>query len=127
MLLWMDLTIPQIIVDIRIRDSIDLIILLFTLALIFGYCLPFILWFRKQTILRAWSLSLLGLFFGFGILSFINPITRGTNAMGVFIFIIICIFYLIIYFSNKYQNEYFHDNKFANKIRYLLTWPCLRT
>lgn len=119
--------IPEFLASIEISGVNDLIILLFLGALVFGYCLPFILWLIKQSILRAWSISLLGLFFGFGILSFANHISSKLSLMGVYIFIIICLFYLIIYFGDKYQSRYFPDNKFANKIRYLPTWPCLRT
>lgn len=110
----------------RFNELFHWILLLGMATLVSGYFLPFIYWFFKPSLLKAWYMSVQGLFLGFGNLSFINPISRGESFMGIYIFLIICALYSFLYFGGKYQKKYYPDNKLANKIRYALVWPCLK-
>lgn len=99
---------------------------LFGLIIIAVYSLPFIFWFKKQSILRAWMLSLMGLLAGPGIVFLFNDfnpnILKSLNTL-----IILCSFYFFLILLNKCQRKYFPANKLANQIRHFLKSICLNS
>lgn len=118
--------VPEIIAKARIANSDELIFFFIAAAIFVGYCLPFILWFIKPSILKAWFISLLGLFFGFGSLTMMNLDYLNSPSIWLLVFFIICAFYSLIYFGGNYKKKNFPDNKLANKIRFILAWPCFK-
>lgn len=76
--------------------------------------------------MRAFLISLMGLFLGPGLV-YIHDEPELTQTLGILNILILIVFYLTLYFGDKLQKKYFTNNKFANKIRFLLAWPCLRT
>lgn len=90
------------------------------------YVTPFVFWYIRQTIARAFIISLMGFIPGPGIVYIIDDIGPDFT-LGIITGLLSIFFYLTLYFGDKLKKKYFPNNKFANKIRYLLTWPCLRT
>lgn len=102
---------------------VGILMLIFIIAF---YSMPFILWYLRQTVMRAFFLSLTGLFCGPGLI-FVLERHGSDDYAGLMTISLLIIFYLTLYYGNKYQKRYYPNNRFANKIRRLLAWPCLRT
>lgn len=88
---------------------------------------PFYFWYRRQTLLTAFFLSMTGFFIGPGGLM----LCPGFFVRSSYVFLLslpsLCIFYLFLYYANKWQKKECPDNKYSNLIRKALKWPCLRT
>lgn len=82
-------------------------------------------WLKKQTIARAWLLAMAGIICGPGLLcavqifNSLSPLILGSLCLSIL--------YVLLIVSNYLQKRFYPDNKFANRIRKLLKWPCLRT
>lgn len=37
-----------------------------------------------------------------------------------------CLFYALLYLGNEWQKKHYPHCKLANRIRFILKWPCLR-
>lgn len=107
---------------------INLVYLAAGCFVLWAYLLFVYFWWDKQTILRAWLLATIGMFAGPGLaLIFSVPGDGDSDSKGIIAIIGINIFYFLLYKLNNYQKKHDPDNKFANRIRYILKWPCLRT
>lgn len=95
------------------------------------YAILFIPWYQKQSILRAWYVALIGFLIGPGFGFWGKTMTFGDGGQnqpyGFPTFIILNLFYLLLYIVNFLQTHFYPDNKLANRIRFILKWPCLRT
>lgn len=91
------------------------------------YTFIFNIWWKRQTILSAWLLALTGMFVGPGIFFCIRMPGDGSNYTGLYAIIGINIFYFLLFIGNFLQKKYWPSNKLCNRIRSILTWPCLRT
>ncbi len=84
-------------------------------------------WWKRQTIIRAWIMALTGSIAGPGLLLLIMPLTPHSLPFGIPAFIGINLFFSLLLAGNRLQKKYYPDNRLANRIRWLLKWPCLRT
>lgn len=93
----------------------------------FIYLFPLCYWCDRQTLLRAWALSMFGLFIGPGIEFFFGIIKTELVLVGVRLLVGLNVFYLILYLGAKYQEKYGLHNRVLNFFRFILTWPCFKT
>ena len=90
--------------------------------------LTLFLWWRKQTIIRAWLLSLAGMLFGPGLIFCIVPYMRfgPPERAGFYGLLALNIIYLFILVGNFLQKRFWPQNRFINNIRNILQRPCIR-
>lgn len=100
--------------------------ILILLGFAFVYFIPVHSWWCRQTLLKAFFLSLTGLIIGPGSVFFWTFIGKNMPKTGLLILPLICFFYRFLYEINELQKKFFPDNKFCNAIRFALKWPCLR-
>lgn len=101
------------------------LILSFLILIIYAYI--FVAWWKKQTLLMAWIMALMGMCVGPGLAFCISGFGNGGDIKGLAAIIGINLFYFLLFIGNIIQRKYWPDNKLCNKIRFILTWPCLRT
>ena len=83
-------------------------------------------WCKKQTIFRAWMLALFAYIAGPGLLIVSHPllINSPISIKRYGIWMISSPFILLI-IINLLQKKYWPNNKFCNRLRSILLWPCL--
>lgn len=110
----------------------ELISTLLTLTLYFIIplalsCKLFYWWFKKQYPLTAWGIAFLGSCYAF--LIFPSTLTLGDgghkDGFGWVALPAVNCFYFVLCIADLLQKELWPDNKFANKIRSLLSIPCI--
>lgn len=99
-----------------------LLFFIIALIMIWIYAVPFYFWYKKQTLFKAWIISMLGALAGPGIAVSLP----GWPLTPLYISLPVCLFYFFLYLSDKSQQKNDPDNKFVNKIRFMVKWPCLK-
>lgn len=84
-------------------------------------------WWKKQTLARAWLLSLVGVLAGPGMIFVVPtrfPIYHPIHPFSAVIYL--NIFFTLLVIINFLQKKFWPSNKICNKIRRILQWPCIR-
>lgn len=81
-------------------------------------------WLGKQTVLSAWLLALAGMCCGPGLASRVPFDSMSDGDAFYYGLISMNAFYLCFGIVNWLQKKYWPNNKFCNRIRDILRWPC---
>lgn len=98
---------------------------LFLLCIVYGYAFAY--WWKKQTLLRAYSIALLGMFVGPGLMFCIGTLGDGSHPERFLCILAANFFYILLIAGDFLQKKYWPKNRFCNRFRAILRWPCLRT
>lgn len=97
------------------------------LILFLCFAIPIFFWFRKQTIFRAWMVAVSGFIAGPGIFFIIGSFRFGpVNEMGLIGFLAMNVLFPLLMIANWAQKRYWPGNKFCDRVRRMLRWPCLK-
>ena len=118
-------------IDIFRKNGLNIFMAILSILTLLGYLTltifpQFVVSWKKQSLFRAWIISMTGLLIGSGLYLFgIAGASKFPN-IGLEVLALLCLFYYGLHLGNKMLNKTEGGHESARRIKYLLTKPCMR-